>query len=183
MSSGTFRDELEHFPTKRKPVGRRQVLHANNLDRLSDSQGSENDLGYSLLELLIVLAVLALAAAVTIPQISGSRGATARRSSERAVIELVRQLRGKAIGTNSVAWIEVEPGGRALRTSAGRRLGLPAGVTIAPDRPAGLAPSRLHFYPDGRSSGTSWRLTGGGVTTVVTVDWLTGRIQTSARTP
>jgi hypothetical protein len=36
--------DLEHFPTKSIPVGRKKVLKANNLDRLSDSQGSENGL-------------------------------------------------------------------------------------------------------------------------------------------
>ncbi len=34
----------EHFPTRWIPVGRRQVLEANNPDRHSDSQGSENGL-------------------------------------------------------------------------------------------------------------------------------------------
>ncbi len=180
MSTHTFRDELAHIPTKWIPVGRKKVLKANILERLSDPPGSENDLGYSLLELLVVLCVLALAAAVTMPQFAGSRGATALRGGERAVIEAVRQLRSEAIGTNSVAWMEIEPGGRAIRTSAGRRLGLPAGVSVAPVR---LAFTRMHFYPDGRSSGTAWRLTGGGVGTVVSVDWLTGRIQASVDPP
>lgn len=136
--------------------------------------------GYSLLELLIVLAVLALAAVVTVPEFTGSRGAAMRRSSERAVIEVARQLRIEAIGTNSVAWIEVEPGGRSLLTSSGRRLVLPSGITIAPILPA---QSRLHFYPDGQSNGTSWRLTSGRTTTVMTIDWLTGRIQMRASPP
>lgn len=136
--------------------------------------------GYSLLELLIVLAVLALAAVVTVPQITGSREATARRSSERAVIEAVRQLRSEAIRTNSVAWIEVETGGRALRTSTGRRIILPAGVTLAPVRQAQPSLVRVRFYPDGRSSGARWQVAGGGAMTVVTVDWLTGRIHASA---
>ncbi len=35
----------EHFPTKWKPVGRRQVLKTENLGRLSDQQESENGLG------------------------------------------------------------------------------------------------------------------------------------------
>ena len=35
---------LEHFPPKWIPVGREKVLKANNLDRLSDSAGSENGL-------------------------------------------------------------------------------------------------------------------------------------------
>ncbi len=183
MSSGTLRNELEHFPTKWIPVGRKKVLNANNLDRLSDPQGSDNDLGYSLLELLIVLAVLALATAVTIPEISGSRVTTARRGTERAVIEAVRQLRSEAIRTNRLQWMEVEPGGRSLRTNSGRRIGLPAGFTITPVQSTGPAPSRVRFYPDGRSSGSSWRVAGGGATTTLTIDWLTGRIQASASPP
>ncbi len=47
MGDGPVHDrkhELEHFPTKWIPVGRKKVLKANNLDRLSDSVGSENGL-------------------------------------------------------------------------------------------------------------------------------------------
>ncbi len=39
-----FRRELERLPAKWMPVGRKKALKANNLDRLSDSQGSESGL-------------------------------------------------------------------------------------------------------------------------------------------
>jgi general secretion pathway protein H len=139
--------------------------------------------GYSLLELLIVLAVLGLAAAVTMPQIMGPHGAINQRGFERVLIDEMRQARGEAIRSNRVQWVRIGSDGQSIEVSVGRRIRLPSGLGLRPVSRVPGAPMAVRFYPNGGSSGASWRLDGGGRSTVVHVDWLTGRIQSGAGAP
>ena len=136
--------------------------------------GAWNERGYSLLELLVVLAVLALGAAVTLPRIAGTRGSVAQKAIERVVLEELRELRSEAIRSNSTQWIELGAGGKSLATSTGHRVALPAGVTVVSASDQGAL-----FYPSGRSSGLRWRIEGAEGATILDVDWLTGRASRS----
>jgi general secretion pathway protein H len=134
---------------------------------------SLGDAGYSLLELLVVLAILALATVVAAPHLTQSRGPAVTTIAERVVRDSMRQLRAEAIRSNAETWLRIDADGRTLTTSSGRRIALPGQASIAPAPPL-PAVGLIRFFPSGRSSGIRWRLSVAGRSKVIAVDWLTG---------
>lgn len=134
------------------------------------------DAGYSLLEILIVLGIFALAAAVVIPRIGNVRSSTTGRITEQTIIDEIRRVRSEAIRSNNMHWLEVSADGRFLETSTDRRINIAHGMRIDP----AAVGRKVRFYPDGRSSGADWKLTGGESTVIITVDWLTGHVHIEA---
>lgn len=140
----------------------------------------QSDGGYSLLELLIVLAIFALGAAVTMPQLSSVRPSMSGRIAERTLIDELHRLRADAIRTNRGQWLEVAADGRSIETSTGRRIALAGDARInAVTRT--VTQRMLRFHPDGRSSGAVWTLSGDGSPAVIRVDWLTGAVDVEGR--
>jgi general secretion pathway protein H len=144
--------------------------------RSGDALISGNAAGFTLLEMLIVLAILAVAA-TAIPLI-GHGGADLRGFGYGLAAEL-RDLRDTARRSGAVTEFQLLP------QTGGYRLGdqdltLPAGVSVTytVDEPplVGDALDHLAFYPDGSATGGRLALTRGGVQIVITVEPLDGRI-------
>jgi prepilin-type N-terminal cleavage/methylation domain-containing protein len=127
-------------------------------------------LGYSLLELMVVLAIIGLIAVVAVPAVGASVGRMTLQSDARVVALGLRAARDRAMDTQ--ADIAVSVAGNVLSTSDGQTIMLAAG-TVAKATPA------LLVTWDGRVSGRV-RLTRGGASLAVTADRLTGRLRTEA---
>lgn len=120
--------------------------------------------GYSLLELLVVLAIMGLIATVAVPSVVGSVDRVTLTADARAVATKLRAWRNAALdGQTEVA---VTSDGTRLIASHGETLDLSSG-TVADDS--------LVVSPVGASSGAI-RLTRGASSVTVAVDAITGRI-------
>jgi general secretion pathway protein H len=127
------------------------------------------DGGFSLLEMLLVLAILALAATLVVPRLGAGVPGARTALAARVVANTVTELRSAAIRDNRAQMLVIGSGGASLA--------LPEGTT------ATLEPAPLRFLPDGRSSGGRILVRGGGRTILVEVDWLTGLARLSEAPP
>jgi len=139
--------------------------------------------GFTLLELVVTLSVLALAVGLAIPTIARSTDAIRVRADVAGFSALLRHARERAIVTRTSQAVVVDPAGRRINLVAGGPEGdvresraLPERLTVEADPPPALV---VRFEPQGGSSGGDFRLSSNGVVYRVTVDALTGRVRSS----
>lgn len=135
--------------------------------------------GFTLLELLVTLVVLALAVSVVVPSVGRGMDAVRARSDVARFSALLRHARERAITTRRPHAVVLDQAGHRLLLVAGddevretRPLG--ADLTIEPIPPS---PARVSFQPYGVSSGGSFRIATAGARYRVTVDPLTSRVR------
>lgn len=134
--------------------------------------------GFTLIEMLVTLAVAGLIAGVAFPRVQNSMTALEFRMGAGQVTEGLRAARAEAIRTGAPVTLAVQ--GRALVVGAGEPVALPASVSViaGQDRP-------IAFYPDGTADPALYRIrsrTGGAVRERrVTVFGSTGHIAESGQ--
>jgi general secretion pathway protein H len=137
--------------------------------------------GVTLLELMIVLVLMALIAAVTIPIFGSGVSTTELRSAARELAAGLRLARGQAIAQRSEATLQLDVAGRNFRVPPDPRVHvLPTGIDLklftAQRELVSDNLGAIRFYPDGGSDGGRVTLAAGERKYDVDVDWLTGRV-------
>ena len=137
--------------------------------------------GVTLLELMIVLVLMALVAAVTIPLFGSGVSTTELRSAARELAAGLRLARGQAISQRSEAMLELDVAARRFTVPPDPRVHpLPAGIELklftAQRDLVSDNVGAIRFYPDGGSNGGRVTLAAGERKYDVDVDWLTGRV-------
>jgi general secretion pathway protein H len=140
--------------------------------------------GFTLLELLVVLAIIALLLAITPPLITAAIPGAELKASARRVAAGLRLAREEAIRTgHDVAFtldletrsFEVDGRFRRGKLPKGLDLKLEAAETEMLDEQRGA----VRFFPDGSSTGGRVILSRHDAGYQVGVQWLTGRIRTA----
>ncbi|WP_299178582.1 GspH/FimT family pseudopilin [uncultured Neptuniibacter sp.] len=134
-------------------------------------------LGFTLLELLIVLIIAGLAMSVVAPRFGGLLPEVQLRSETGKVVSLLRQA--QSISMSRGVMIEVAVDGEHSSIQI-KELG-EAGTPMIPLELNAVLSSEgrgaIRFYPDGTSSGGRVELQSGQRIRVVQVNWLTGQVQ------
>jgi len=143
---------------------------------------AQREAGYTLLEMLVVVAILAGIMSVTYVSWHG------KRADERLDI-VADKLRLALVETRTAASRAAAPQSlfvdldkREWRGANGAVGRIPdsADVTVTSARQGGsdasLREAEFRFMPEGSSTGGTIKLSEGGKTVIVTVDWLTGRV-------
>lgn len=136
--------------------------------------------GFTLLEVIVVVALLGVVAGVTLPALAGSPEATARGTVVAGLLSLLEQTRRIALERGTRSQLHLDPatgsyvvtvgGGRTCASAAEGRLQVPSGTTIhGPD--GGYVGV---FGPTGIAVAESLAVTAGGQTDVILVDPWTG---------
>lgn len=143
--------------------------------------------GYTLIEVMAVLLILALAAGVVAPSVGRGLDGIRLRAEVAGVASFLRAAREQAVTHHTPYEVTVEPESRllVLRVSghdpargadgvrATKRLSAIARIEAEP------AARTVFFFPEGWSSGGRFRIAAPGpLVYVVTVDALTGRVTT-----
>jgi len=142
--------------------------------------------GFTLLELLVVIGILALGLTLVLPSLSSARPGVAVRSTAYELAAHLRSARAAAREKNSEQvltidveghryWAEGVVAPRQLPQSIAVDLTVPASERVGP----GMAAVR--FFPDGSTSGARVVLDDGRSAAVIHVDWLTGDVRLQAR--
>jgi type II secretion system protein H len=137
--------------------------------------------GFTLLELVVTLGVVALVVALAIPTIGRSTESVRVRAEVAGFSALLRHARERAIVTNKPQAVVVDANAHRISVRAGGPDGevretraLPERLSVEATPPPALT---VRFEPQGGSSGGDFRLTSGTITYRVTVDALTGRVR------
>jgi prepilin-type N-terminal cleavage/methylation domain-containing protein len=139
--------------------------------------------GFTLLELLVTLVVLALALGVVVPIVGRSSDTIRARAEVAGFSALLRHARERAITSRTPHAVVVDPVARRVLLLAGGPEGdvretraLPPALRVEATPPPALT---VRFEPQGTTSGGDFRLTSGTVVYRVTVDGVTGRVRST----
>lgn len=146
--------------------------------------------GFTLLELLIVLAVMTLALAMVPPLLSSVGLTTELRGSARQLAAAMRVARSRAATKQQEAVVTVDLEQRRFTVSgsegSGRALPDDEEVTLrlytARSELIDDAVGQIRFFPDGTSTGGYVALADERVEYRVSIDWLTGHVAVEERT-
>ncbi|MGD9511059.1 MAG: GspH/FimT family pseudopilin [Geminicoccaceae bacterium] len=139
--------------------------------------------GFTLLELLVVLAVIGLVLALAPPLVRRSPATEIRAAAVR-VADLLRATRTRAVREGAAQEVTLDLAARRLRTTDST-LELPEHAEVGFRDPRGAASSgpaaRILFLPDGSTSGGTVELLADDLRIAIAVDWITGRVRTRDR--
>jgi general secretion pathway protein H len=134
--------------------------------------------GFTLIEMLAVIVLIAIAATVTAVSLHGGRGqldATAQR-----VAAGLRDTRTRAMATSRPQGFTVDLRDHSFAAPGRESRRLPQGasirVTSAAEDTTQAGVARIRFFPDGSSSGGRVVLSDQRRSVMVAVDWLTGAV-------
>ena len=142
--------------------------------------------GFTLLELVIALAITALVLTITLPSISRRPGRPELARTAHDIAATLRLTRSRAIAQNQSAVFVVDVDqGQYGPTSTGSRGHVPRGVRLSlyttQDQPIDRAVGSIRFYPDGSSSGGGVAVVHEGLRYEVFVNWLNGSVSMHER--
>ena len=144
--------------------------------------------GYVLLEIVCVLAIIGLLAAVILPAIPRATGRTGLQRYAVATAALLEGDRVAALRQRARVATLIDAETRTIRSGAGDHVvQLPDDVrldamlpTHCYDRPTGIS---IDFFPSGMSCGGVLALTHRGAEYEIRVNWLTGAVDVLGGTP
>ena len=143
---------------------------------------TDRERGFTLLEMVCVLAIIALLAGVLMPFIPRETSRSRLEAYALQTATLLKQDRNAAIRRNTSVATLVDPGARAIRSGVSTALlRIPDDVhfeAVLPQtcqRQAAL--STIRFFANGTSCGGSIALTRFNAGYEIRVNWLTGRIE------
>ncbi len=114
--------------------------------------------GETLIEALVVVAIIGMVAAIGFPQMRQALLTLSRRQAVATVAARLRQARAEALRRDTPVVFAVTDGGTTYGLTGGRPTPTPPGVILASSAARGKA---IAFYGDGSSSGGSiWVIAG-----------------------
>ena len=138
--------------------------------------------GVTLLELLIVIALMALIAGITLPMFGGSGVSTMElRGSARQLAAGLRAARSEAVAQRRETFLVLDVAGKRFKVDQDpREHPLPKNVELklftAQNDLVDANVGSIRFFPDGGSNGGRITVASGTRKFEVDVDWLTGRV-------
>ncbi len=137
--------------------------------------------GVSLIELMIVLMIMALVAALVMPMLGGGVSNTEMRSAARQLASGLRLARSEAVSQRRETFLVLDLAGRRFKVDRDpQEHALPHDLELklftAQKDLVDETTGSIRFYPDGGSNGGRITVGSGERKYEVDVDWLTGRV-------
>ena len=145
-----------------------------------------SDSGFTLVELLVVLAVLALVLAVVPPSLTGVIDNARFKNSQRDLVSALRHARSRAINSQQAVTVDINVKQGTVQVDGRQRtLSIPDDVALtlvtAEREQLSEYEGTIRFYPDGSSTGGQVRFRQEDRTWSIDVEWLTGRVSASGQ--
>jgi general secretion pathway protein H len=137
--------------------------------------------GFTLLEILIVLGLMAIVAGFVIPMFGGPVSTTELRGSARQLAAGLRLARSEAVAERRETFLVVDVGGKRFKVDRDpQEHALPSRVELklftAQNDLVSDSVGSIRFFPDGGSNGGRITVSSGERKFDVDIDWLTGRV-------
>lgn len=137
--------------------------------------------GFTMMELLIVLAIMAFVASMTIPMIGSGVSNGALKGAARELAAGLRFARSEAVAKRHETFVAIDLAGRRFKVADDpAEHQLPKGAEIklftAQADIVNESTGAIRFFPDGGSNGGRVTIASGERKYDIDVDWLTGRI-------
>lgn len=136
--------------------------------------------GFSLVELMVVLAIAALIMVAAVPSSVRFYDGMQRRQAVRDAVAMLSSARERALSSGRVQDVNVRPSTRRIWYGKKTHT-LPEGLTLTVHGAAELNRENvgvIRFYPDGSASGGGIDIArDDGSGTRISVDWLVGRVR------
>jgi general secretion pathway protein H len=146
----------------------------DNRDRLREA-------GFTLIEMLVVLAVLALVATVAVPLLSGGSEGLRLQMAASELAAAFRVTRSAAITRHAETALVIDVDRRTFKSTVVSQRPFAADIEAKLTFASGIrsAPSDggFQFFPDGSSTGGDVLLSLHGKQSRLCVDWLTGDVR------
>ncbi|MDI1262944.1 MAG: prepilin-type N-terminal cleavage/methylation domain-containing protein [bacterium] len=141
-----------------------------------------NEAGFALIEILCVLAIIGMLAAIALPAVPRATSRAKLESYAVATAALLKADRSAALRRQIQVATQVDAASRSIRSGiTGRSIRLPSDVVLdamlasrCADRSAGRS---IDFFPSGMSCGGTIALSRPGMGFEVRVNWLTGGVE------
>lgn len=142
--------------------------------------------GFSLLEMLLVMALIAIASLLAVAAFSGGMQGMKLHAGAKDIAAQLRYARAVAISSGQAQDVVIDPQARRWQGAKGRNGSLPEGGEIvftgaraAQFADIGDANSKgvVRFFPDGAATGGRLRMLANGGGWDVDVGWLTGEVR------
>jgi general secretion pathway protein H len=130
--------------------------------------------GFTLLEILVVIVLLALMIGLVVGAGPAESPAASLESAADGVAGALRLARGEAIAHDRPVAVTLDPMARTLRVGRGPAARLAAGVAVM-TKAADETP-HIVFAPDGTASGGPIILAAGRLRREIGINWLTGEV-------
>jgi general secretion pathway protein H len=139
--------------------------------------------GMSLLELVLVVALVAVAGLLVAAVYGGALDGVRLRGSAKEIAAQLRHTRAQAIAGGRAQRFEIDPVARRWQAPRGRSGRVPESVDVQFTGARELQPAAgrgaIVFFEDGGSSGGRVQLRSGAATWRIEVSWLTGEVTLS----
>ena len=137
--------------------------------------------GFTLIELIVVLTIIALMAVFAVPRILPAGSATALKTQAGEIATILRKTRSEAVRSNQEKWVVIDTEARRIEGDGiSGVFEFPANAELklftAAEEKASAKRWRIRFYPDGSSSGGRISLVGKGREYHVDTEWFTGHV-------
>lgn len=140
--------------------------------------------GFSLLEMLLVLTIMALMVGIAATSLSRSIGGAQIRAAGRDIAAGLRYTRSQAMVRKQPMVFAVDANERTWQAAGKKTVTIPDGMELSlltgRSELTGENAGNIRFYPDGSSTGGRVTISSGDVHWDVGVSWLTGKITLAA---
>ena len=145
--------------------------------------GRRNAGGVSRLEMLLVLALIAIVTTLAAMVLTGGLDGMRLRSSTKEIAEQLRYTRAQAIARGEPQQFEIDPAARRWQAPNDKHGKIPESLRIeftgAREAQPRAGKGGILFFPDGGSTGGRVQLSTGSAASRIDVKWLTGEVNVS----
>lgn len=137
--------------------------------------------GFSLIEIILVIAIIALASVLAAAAMGGGFKGMQLKASARQIASNLRYTRAQAIETGQPQSFVIDPHAHQWRAPKAHHGDIPAKLGIVFTGAREVQPQAgegaIVFFPDGAATGGRIQLTSGKSAWNIDVGWLTGQVQ------
>jgi general secretion pathway protein H len=143
--------------------------------------GRYREAGFTLIEMLIVMMILAVVATVGMPLVSNKSDSLRLQTATSELAAALRVTRSDAIARNSESTLMIDVNRRLFRSAVVSERSFARGIDAKLTFASGIRSARseggFQFFPDGSSTGGDVSLSLHGKQTRICVHWLTGAVR------